>query len=318
MLNREEIFSQAFRNKKDLLTREKAEFDAAMSRFREENPEYVKIERKLASLGAQIAVTALSDDKSGLELLQREIAELSNEKGKFNCPKMQYTCEKCRDTGYIGGKICGCIKDAAKKITVGRLCDELPLESCRFENFDLNYYPADDGSGGSPKKRMTQILKLCKEFVIDFSPKSEKNLLFMGSSGLGKTHLSLAMVSVLAERGFNVIYGSAYNLFSQMETEQFSLRSHESFNAAVECDLLVIDDLGGEFVSPYIQALLYNIINMRLLAERPTVISTNLSMSEIEDRYTPRVSSRLLGHYTAKKFAGKDIRQLKALEKTSK
>ena len=161
---------------------------------------------------------------------------------------------------------------------------------------------------------MTAVLKLCREYVINFDKSSSPSLLFMGDTGLGKTHLTLAIVYELLNHGFNVIYGAAYNLFSDMESEHFDRHTNESYNAAITCDLLVIDDLGGEFVSPYIQSLFYNIINTRDLANLPTIINTNLAMGEIASRYTPRVASRLI-KYTAKKFIGNDIRQLKSLEK---
>ena len=194
------------------------------------------------------------------------------------------------------------------------LTASLPLNCCRFENFDLNYYPTKEVDGASPRKRMTQIFKLCREYAINFDPKNSESLLFMGDTGLGKTHLTLAIVYELLNRGFNVIYGAAYNLFSDMETEHFDRHTNTAYTAAIECDLLVIDDLGGEFVSPYIQSLFYNIVNTRDLAGKPTVINTNLTMAEIASKYTPRVASRLI-KYTAKKFIGNDIRQLKAMEK---
>ena len=136
----------------------------------------------------------------------------------------------------------------------------------------------------------------------------------MGDTGLGKTHLTLAITYELLNQGFDVVYGAAYNLFSDMETEHFKLHTNERYTAAINCDLLVIDDLGGEFVSPYIQSLLYNIINTRDLANKPTIINTNLSMGEIAKRYTPRIASRLL-KYTDVDFIGNDIRQIKAIQK---
>ena len=183
-----------------------------------------------------------------------------------------------------------------------------------FENFDLNFYKNEDVDGANPRKRMTAILKLCREYVINFNPRSSESLLFMGDTGLGKTHLTISITYELLNRGFDVIYGSAYNLFSDMETEHFTDHTNTKYDAAINSDLLVIDDLGGEFVSPYIQSLLYNIINTRDLSGKPTIINTNLSMAEIANRYTPRVASRLI-KYTAKKFIGNDIRQIKAIQK---
>lgn len=317
-MTREQSYTVAFEKQQEVLRYKKATFDAAMQNLRESNPDFAKINSRISFLGAQIATTALSGDIKTLQELQSEMTELSAARDTIlkmaSITDIVYDCDACKDTGYINGKICGCIHDAAKKIRLSDLSASLPLDSCRFENFDLNYYKNEELDGASPRKRMTAILKLCREYVINFNPKTSESLLFMGDTGLGKTHLTLAITYELLNQGFDVIYGAAYNLFSDMETEHFSNHTNTKYNAAIDCDLLVIDDLGGEFVSPYIQSLLYNIINTRDLGGKPTIINTNLSMAEIANRYTPRVASRLI-KYTAKKFIGNDIRQIKALQK---
>lgn len=317
-MTREQSYTVAFEKQQEVLRYKKATFDAAMQNLRESNPDFAKINSRISFLGAQIATTALSGDIKTLQELQSEMTELSAARDAIlkmaSITDIVYDCDACKDTGYINGKICGCIHDAAKKIRLNDLSASLPLDSCRFENFDLNYYKNEELDGASPRKRMTAILKLCREYVINFNPKTSESLLFMGDTGLGKTHLTLAITYELLSQGFDVIYGAAYNLFSDMETEHFSNHTNTKYNAAIDCDLLVIDDLGGEFVSPYIQSLLYNIINTRDLGGKPTIINTNLSMAEIANRYTPRVASRLI-KYTAKKFIGNDIRQIKALQK---
>lgn len=317
-MTREQSYTVAFEKQQEVLRYKKATFDAAMQNLRESNPDFAKINSRISFLGAQIATTALSGDIKTLQELQSEMTELSAARDAIlkmtSITDIVYDCDACKDTGYINGKICGCIHDAAKKIRLSDLSASLPLDSCRFENFDLNYYKNEELDGASPRKRMTAILKLCREYVINFNPKTSESLLFMGDTGLGKTHLTLAITYELLNQGFDVIYGAAYNLFSDMETEHFSNHTNTKYNAAIDCDLLVIDDLGGEFVSPYIQSLLYNIINTRDLGGKPTIINTNLSMAEIANRYTPRVASRLI-KYTAKKFIGNDIRQIKALQK---
>ena len=136
----------------------------------------------------------------------------------------------------------------------------------------------------------------------------------MGDAGLGKTHLSLAIVSAVSAKGFGVVYGSAQNLFSAAEKEHFSYGGEtDAIDSLLNCDLLVIDDLGTEFYSPYTASLFYNIINSRLLSRRPTVINTNLSFDELEKRYSARITSRFIGSYDMKKFIGNDIRQIKAM-----
>lgn len=319
MLNKTEAYRKAFEIKEKEKNKRQALFLSQMERLESENQTLKEINRKLNMLGAKTAITALSGDTETLEQLKNAITSLNQQKqdilNNANLVSTKPDCDRCADTGYVNGKICDCVKYIAKELLIEDLSKSLPLNSSRFEDFSLEFYPEELPDGTNPKKRMTAILKLCKEYSINFDPKSSDSLLFMGNTGIGKTHLSLAIVCELLNKGFDVIYGSAYNLFSAMENEHFNLRSDKSYTAAVECDLLVIDDLGGEFVSPYIQSLLYNIVNTRLLASRPTIISTNLSMLEIENRYTPRVSSRLIGGYTAKKFLGNDIRQIKAMNK---
>lgn len=317
-MTREQSYNKAFENQKNILSQKRAALEKALQNLSKQNPEFAETNRKLGVIGANIAMTALSGDSEALGKLQVQMTELSSRRDKIlksaGIGDIAYNCKKCNDTGYINGKICDCIHTAAKNIIIESLSASLPLTDCRFENFDLNYYPNREIDGANPRKRMTAIFKLCREYVINFDPKHSESLLFMGDTGLGKTHLTLAIVYELLNRGFDVIYGAAYNLFSEMETEHFDRHTNTRYNAAINCDLLVIDDLGGEFVSPYIQSLFYNIINTRDLAGLPTVINTNLTMSEIASRYTPRVASRLI-KYTAKKFIGSDIRQLKAIEK---
>jgi DNA replication protein DnaC len=188
----------------------------------------------------------------------------------------------------------------------------MPIGNCTFQNFDLSYYSeAADSDGKIPRKRAAAILSSAKEFVKDF-PRS-KSLLFMGEPGLGKTHLSLSIVSAVSEKGYSVVYGPAGKLFSEVEKEHFSYNGEtEQLDSLLSADLLVIDDLGTEFLSAFTSSLFYNIINTRLLEEKPTIISTNLSIDELEKKYSNRIASRFMGNYDAKLFIGDDIRQQKA------
>lgn len=320
MLKTEELYVSALNKQKDALAKKTALFEKSMAVAYNTEPKLREIDFKLSALGAKIAITALSGDKITLENIKNEMQSLSKEKqnilSNFNIAEIVFDCPICSDTGYVNGKICSCIKEATKKLAFQELSRNMPIYESRFDNFNLNYYPdTEDDSGVNPKKRITAIFKLCKDYVKDFSPVSSQNLLFMGDSGLGKTHLTLAIVSGVIEKGFNVIYGSAYNLFSAVENEHFSSEKGDSYENMLDCDLLVIDDLGTEFSTSFTQSTLYGLVNSRILSGKPTIINTNLSMAEIEKRYSPRISSRFIGNYTAKKFIGFDIRQIKAMEK---
>lgn len=315
-MTREQSYALAFENKNKILSQKKAMLEISLQKLSENNPDFATVNKKLSALGSTLALTAISGDSTALNKLQNQMHELTAKRNTIlkeaDIGSIDYECKSCCDSGYINGKICDCIHNAAKKIMIESLSETLPLKECRFENFDLNYYPNDEINGANPRKRMTMIFKLCREYVLKFNPKTSQSLLFIGDTGLGKTHLTLSIVYELLERGFDVIYGSSYNLFSEMETEHFERHTNTKYNAVIKCDLLVIDDLGGEFVSPYIQSLFYNIINTRDMSGLPTIINTNLALGEIASKYTPRVASRLI-KYTAKKFIGNDIRQLKAI-----
>ena len=226
--------------------------------------------------------------------------------------KEKYTCTVCDDTGFVEGKMCDCLRNTMRQMTYNALCDKLPLERFTFDNFSLeNYSDKPDEDGVIPRNRMNSFYSYCKNYAEDFSDESG-NILMFGDTGLGKTHLSLAIAGVAAKKGYSVIYGSAQNLLSSIENEKFgravSIGAEQSIH---ECDLLIIDDLGAEFSTQFTVSAVYNIINSRLMLSKPTIISTNFDFSEIENRYTQRVASRILGDYTIMNFKGKDVRVIK-------
>lgn len=319
MVTREYTYKKAFERKKESVKRRKSEYNVLIASLYSNRPELYEIENELKSLGARLALTSLSGDIEQIKKIREKSKLLLKQKEEiFNAakiPEEKYDCELCHDTGYISGKICSCIKKEAARIMTEELSREMPLNDCRFENFDLKFYSdKTDKDGTNPRRRMTSILKLCREYVINFGIGSQ-NLLFTGNAGLGKTHLSLSIVSGVIEKGFMPIYGSAENLFSIVENEKFTGEGKGNYDAMLNCDLLVIDDLGTEMVTSFTKSVLYNLINTRILSGKPTIINTNLSMKEIEIKYSARISSRLIGNYNANKFLGADIRQQKLLNK---
>lgn len=323
MITKEITYRKAFENIKQQLKEKQARREMLLNALYASNPRLEEINRELSFLGANIAIAALSEGKRGIEDLQKKSEALTTEKKlileKAQIPEIEYNCDTCKDTGYVSGKICDCVKREAASIMMAELSREMPLSECRFENFDLKYYAdSEDADGQNPRKRMTSILKLCREYVINFSPENSANLLFMGNAGLGKTHLTLAMVSGVIEKGYMPFYASAENLFSVIEAEKFSGEGRGNYESILNSDLLVIDDLGTEMATSFTKSALYNIINTRMLSRKPTIINTNLSMKQLEERYTPRVSSRLIGNYEGYRFIGRDIRQQKRIEEINK
>lgn len=321
MITREEAYKKAAEQIKQAQKDKQRRYNMLLAAAYDSNPRLGEIDREHAEVGAKLINAALSGGKA-LDGLKKHSAALTLEKRlileKADIKEPVPDCPICGDTGYIGGKICGCVKRKAAEIMLSELSEEMPLENSRFDNFNLNYYKDEDGKSGNPRRRMTAILKVCTEYVIGFDPKKSKNLLFMGSAGLGKTHLTLAIVSGLIEKGFVPVYGSAENLFAKIEKEKFSGENRGAYESMTACDLLVIDDLGAEMATAFTKSALYNLVNTRLLSGRPTIINTNLTMKEIETRYTARISSRLIGSFDAYKFIGNDIRQQKAVERMNK
>ena len=159
---------------------------------------------------------------------------------------------------------------------------------------------------------MQKTYEACRRYAFGFGPDSG-NLLFIGGTGLGKTFLSACIARTVADRGFSVAYETAAHLFTKLEKNRFSPdeESREAANKLTDCDLLIIDDLGTELPGNFVTAALYTLVNDRLLAGKPMVISTNLNVDEIARRYSPQIASRLQGSFLRLTFVGEDIRVLK-------
>ena len=320
MAYRKEIYDKAFKFIADYKKEQARLYDTAIAELRAFDKEFCDTETALKTYGCEIISAAVSGNTKRLDEIKAECEKLNAKKQeKLNnagISKPDFYCKKCEDRGSFGGKLCDCVKDVAKKLAFEELSRSLPLQSCSFDTFDLSYYSDKATDNGSvPRKRANAILTLCKQFVESF-PHGCRSLLFIGDAGLGKTHLSLSLVREISAKGYGVVYGSAQNLFGAAEKEHFSFSGETTaLDSLLDCDLLVIDDLGTEFYSSFSASLFYNIVNSRLLSDKPTVINTNLSFDELEKRYTARITSRFIGGYDMRTFIGSDIRQLKALEK---
>ena len=229
--------------------------------------------------------------------------------------EVKYHCPRCDDTGIDGSRLCECHLGILKKLAYDEAGSRSPLKFSSFDDFRLDYYSDKKNPeyGCSPRQRMGDILDFCKKYAATFDDDSP-SLLFYGETGLGKTHLSLSIAGEVINAGHSVLYNSAQNIFNELQKERFGRGDADGrFEPMVlECDLLVIDDLGAEFSTQFTNAALYNIINTRINSGLPTIISTNLNMKDLEERYTRRVSSRLIGEYAVINFIGEDVRQLKS------
>lgn len=308
-----ETIKKAFEMKEKALKKAEYLYNKSLEEAINTNPRIKELNTELSNIGAILMMAALKGDAERISLLRKKSEALSKEKQSLldsaGVKPRQVFCQVCGDTGYNSGKLCQCIKTIAKEIALSEMEEAMPLSKCSFESFQIKYYPEEVQS------KMSNLLSFAKQYASDFSPASQ-NILFMGKSGLGKTHLSLSIVREVVNKGYNVVYGSAQNLFSEAEKEHFSYNGeNEKRENLLNADLLVIDDLGTEFMTSFVQSLIYDIINTRLLKGKPTIINTNLNIEELESRYTARITSRFIGEYALKSFVGNDIRLLKKLEK---
>lgn len=287
-------------------------------------PQLYEIDSELSTSGLQISKEIIlngADAKNSINKIRNRNSELINAKKNLlkqnnfseDFLSIPYFCKKCNDTGYVDAMPCECLKEILSEISKKQAVDNSKNNDCTFENFNLDYYP-ENLNGIDCKNIMAVTFKNCKEYAENFS-KESPNILIFGATGIGKTHISLAISRVVFEKGFNVIYMSAPDLFSSLEKERFNQEKPvETLESLTECDLLIIDDLGAEFTTSFTTSMLYNIINTRILMCLPTIITANLIPSELQQRYGERIASRLIGCYEHLRFLGSDIRIIKKKE----
>ena len=227
-----------------------------------------------------------------------------------------YSCPKCRDSGVYEGGVCSCLEKLYNKELTKELGTLLQHGDESFERFDLNYYDAAPVGGVSPRETMTMVLGACRKFADNF-PAVSANLLFQGGTGLGKTYLSACIARVVAAKGYSVCYDSAAAALEAFEVQKFSRdpEAGEAANARVrrmlDCDLMILDDLGTEMISSISTSALYTLLNTRLVNGNKIIISTNCSDEELQKKYTPQIYSRIKGEFLRLPFVGRDIRLIR-------
>ncbi len=319
--------SDVVRRARNRLEEKKADLESLqasrLQEIYEKLPRVREIDKQLRSsmvMVIQVSFAKGEDCAAALEELREKNLALQAERKELIAANFSLdyldessVCNLCGGSGYIGSTMCRCLNELCRQ----EQKKELSLLACgehRFEDFRLDFYSTekDPQYGASPRAVMTRILDVCRKYAENFS-KNSGNLLFNGSTGLGKTLLSACIACQVAEKGYSVAYESAPHLFSKLEKNRFH-PSEESAQAVAKLensDLLIIDDLGTELPGQFVIASLYTLLNDRLLAGKPTVISTNLNISEIRERYSPQIASRLQGQYQLLPFVGQDIRVLK-------
>lgn len=286
-------------------------------------PRVGEIDRILRRTMTELMTTALRDGNNpapALSVLREKNTDLQVERAELlaahgyspDDPEGAPTCRKCDDSGWARGKMCDCLRELCAQEQIKELSRLLDLGEQSFDTFDLAYYsplPWAD-SGISPRENMEMVFEICGDYARKFGQYYFNNLFLTGAPGLGKTFLSACIARTVSENGFSVVYDTAVNIFAQFEEQKFGRDpdARDETRRYLRCDLLILDDLGSEMTTPFVQSALYTLVNTRLMAGKKTVISSNLAMDDVKRRYSPQIASRLEGEYRALPFFGEDIR----------
>lgn len=293
-------------------------------------PRVAEIDRQLQRTMAELIRVCLSrgsDPVPTIQTIQNKNLGLQAERARLlqangyspDALEGRPACARCGDTGWIGAEMCQCLKRLCAEEQIQELSKLLDLGEQSFDRFSLDYYSGQPWpeETATPRENMELIRDVCWSYAQRFGQFYFKNLFLTGNPGLGKTFLSACIARTVSERGFSVVYDTAVQIFTQFEEQKFS-RSLEDYREArgetrkyLGCDLLILDDLGSEMTTPFVQSAFYTLVNARLTAGRHTVISSNLSMDGVRARYSGQAASRLEGEYRILRFYGEDVRLLR-------
>ncbi len=288
-------------------------------------PRLSEIDDTISSLSVEQAKKLIDGDETALVRLHDSINTLVSEKqlllSEHGYPKdyfePPYACADCKDTGYIGGRKCHCFEQAAIDLVYTQSNIRRILETENFAHFSYAYYSDEQinpATGLSSLATVRQAVRDCQDFVRTFDTEFH-NLFFYGDTGIGKTYLSNCVAKELLDSGHSVIYFTAPSLLHVFEKNAFDRTkdSDEDYGRILECDLLIIDDLGTELANAFTVSQLFLCLNERILRQKSTIISTNLGLGQLAEIYSERTFSRISSNYTIIKLFGNDIRIQKKL-----
>ncbi len=308
-------------------------YDAHVKNIKEHHPEIYDIFLDISKTSSRLAKVIFSKDQDGKPLVNVSEAvekikndnlenqeKLKNALLTFGYPEnyltVNYTCPICGDTGIHLGNRCKCAEELMTSFTISKLNEQCKIKLHNFSEFDLSFYPESYQYNGNPyrcRSMMAEILDFCVDYANGFSEHSQ-SLFMLGKTGLGKTFLSSCIANALINKGVNVAFDSIQNYLRYIENEHFGRADGDTLELLLNAELLILDDLGCEFKSSFNSATIYNLINSRCNMGKPTIVSSNLSINELSERYDDRIISRLIGNYHTLRFIGEDIRQIKRRE----
>lgn len=291
-----------------------------MEKITKEYPRLIEIDQEISTLSVATAKALLLEgENDSLRIYKDKLAKLREEKQSIldsaNFEEIEYYCNDCKDTGYLeNGHKCHCFKQQELNILYSQSNIKNIIATENFDNFSYNYYSKDfidAATGRSAYANIQNAVSVCKDFINNFE-ENKGNLFLYGATGVGKTFLSNCIAKELLDSYHSVIYLSAIQLFDLLAGESFSKNSNTGFTEdIINCDLLIIDDLGTELKNSFTISALFNCLNERLLRRNSTIISSNLSLEQLQNEYNDRLFSRILGNYKILKIYGEDIRFLK-------
>lgn len=268
---------------------------------------------KLSLMGDTNALYHLEERNQQRSKEKQELLELHGYPHDYLQPK--YICSTCEDTGYVGNSKCHCFKQQIVDLLYSQsnVKDAIKVEN--FSTFTYKYYSdhyIEETTSLTPLENMKRVVKKAQRFIEDFDIKYE-NLLIYGNTGVGKTFLSNCIAKELLDTAHTVIYLTSFQLFEILEKYKFNHEDNyeiirNQFEYILDCDLLIIDDIGTELSNSFINSQLYQCINERHLKQKSTIISTNLSFEQLKSNYSERIFSRITSNYILLKIVGEDIR----------
>lgn len=288
-------------------------------------PQVEALDREIGARAADCARRVLGGDGRARETLKGELADMRRQKKALlesagfpeDYMEMRYHCPDCKDTGYVDGRRCHCFERARIQILYAQSNIQEVLRRENFSTFSFEWFDGKEkmpGLGMTERAYMERVVKRCREFAAGF-PDGGANILFTGSTGVGKTFLTNCIAKELMDRYVSVIYLSSHDLFEIFSRYKFSRDAGEdvegTYRHILECEMLIIDDLGTEVNNTFVSSQLFYCVNERINRQRGTIISTNLSMDMLRDAYSDRVTSRIMSHYITIPLYGGDIRMKK-------